>query len=363
MDQPGDGHDGKDGASSARPAQTQESDSTANWTYPTRMCRICYEDVVPTVTMYPPGLPPALQRPHVEYVSEDENYGRLIKPCKCRGGMRYIHEHCLLRLRTESTRPGSLWKCHQCQTAFSFRRLGLQRYLGSNLVSGLLAVVFMLIVMFFLGFVADPVVDLYLNPYDTLVGHDYYWNEPEMYEVDEEEAVSAWSVHFLKGMISMGVVGLLKTALMNPVHWWNFRISSWSSARGRGRMMTGQSRTANISWIAVLIGILSAFWFFYKWTQKIVNMTLQRIGNNIVNTQLPGDDDDLKPPPGFKYSAPGTERHPASSTDPAKESIPDDVEQTLDASRTEIKDQIPWLRKRPVLSAQTQGDIHQSGED
>ncbi|RMZ76821.1 hypothetical protein DV738_g4663, partial [Chaetothyriales sp. CBS 135597] len=366
MDLPSGGNDGKHGASSASASQAQESESTANWTYPTRMCRICYEDVVPTVTMYPPGLPPSLQRPHVEYISEDENYGRLIKPCQCRGGMRYIHEHCLLRLRTESTRPGSLWKCHQCGHQFSFRRLALQRYLGSKVVSGILAVVCMLIVMFLLGFVADPVLDLYLGPYDNLVGYDYYWDEPESYQVIEEEevdAASGWGAHFLKGMISMGVVGLLKTALLNPLHWWNLRISSWSGGRSRGRMMTGRSRTANISWLAVLIGILSAFWFFYKWTQKVINMTLQRIGNNIVDTQLPGDDDDLKPPPGFRFTDPGLERDQASSTDPVGESVADDAEQTSEESRTEIRDQTPSLRKRSTLSPQAQADNHFSGEE
>ena len=29
--------------------------------------------------------------------------------------------------------------------------------------------------------------------------------------------------------------------------------------------------------------------------------TLHRIGNNIVDTHLPGDDDDIKPPTGFKH--------------------------------------------------------------
>ena len=108
-----------------------DGEPTPTWTYPTRVCRICLEDVVPTVTMYPPGLPPAFQRPVVEYKNDDE-YGRLIKPCKCRGRMRYIHEMCLKRSRTDSVRPGSLWKCHQCGYQFNFKRLTLQRYLGEH---------------------------------------------------------------------------------------------------------------------------------------------------------------------------------------------------------------------------------------
>ena len=41
--------------------------------------------------------------------------------------------------------------------------------------------------------------------------------------------------------------------------------------------------------------------FFYQWIQSIVGRTLHRIGNNIVDTHLPGDDDDIKPPTGFKH--------------------------------------------------------------
>jgi len=49
------------------------------------------------------------------------------------------------------------------------------------------------------------------------------------------------------------------------------------------------------------MGVFSAAWLFYQWVQTIIGRWLQRIGNNIVDTQLPGDDDDLKPPPHWKY--------------------------------------------------------------
>lgn len=70
-----------------------------------------------------------------------------------------------------------------------------------------------------------------------------------------------------------------------------------------GRVRTGnnrQERVINVSWI-VAVGVCTAFYFFYQWIQSIVGGTLHRIGNNIVDTHLPGDDDDIKPPLGFKY--------------------------------------------------------------
>ncbi|ETN44878.1 uncharacterized protein HMPREF1541_09753 [Cyphellophora europaea CBS 101466] len=263
------------------------------WTYPTRMCRICREDVVATVTMYPPGLPLKYQRPVVEYKNEDE-YGRLIRPCKCRGGMRYIHELCLLRSRTEGVRAGSLWKCHECGHQFNFKRMTVQRYLGSKVSSGLLTIGVMVIIVFFLGFVADPIINLYIDPYDTIVGNEPYWSEVDV--ATSNGSISGWCLHFLKGVISMGLVGFLKTALLNPFNFLSPRGIGFGSYRRSGTTTTGRDRAVNVSWIAVAIGIMSAFYFFYKWVQTIIGHTLTRIGNNIVDTSLPGDDDDLKPP-------------------------------------------------------------------
>lgn len=268
------------------------------WTYPTRTCRICLEEVAATVTLYPPGLPPAFQRPIVEYKNDDE-YGRLIKPCHCRGGMRYIHEHCLRQSRTQGVRPGSLWKCHECGYQFNFNRLTLQRYLGSKISSGVLTVFFMLFAMFMLGFVADPILNFYTDPYDTIVGREDVWQQVNVNE--SKDSLSGWAEHFLKGLVSMGVLSFLRTMILNPFQWWNFRNSGFVSWRTAGRSTSGRDRAVNISWLVVAMGMLSAAYFFYQWVQAIIGRFLQNIGNNIVDTQLPGDDDDLKPPSGWKF--------------------------------------------------------------
>jgi hypothetical protein len=280
------------------PTEESEPQQQQSWTYPTRMCRVCLEEVPATVTLYPPGLPPAFQHPIIEYKNEDE-YGRLLKPCHCRGGMRYIHELCLRRLRTESVRPGSLWKCHQCGYNFNFNRLTVQKYLGSRVSSGVLTVLVMLVVMFFLGFVADPILNMYADPYETIVGHEDVWQTVTVN--DPRGSLSGWAQHFTKGMVSMGLLSFLRTMILNPFQWWNLRNTGFVSSRVSGRSATGRDRAVNISWIAVAMGILSASYFFYKWVQTLIGKSLQRIGNNIVDTKLSGDDDDLKPPPGWKF--------------------------------------------------------------
>lgn len=73
--------------------------------------------------------------------------------------------------------------------------------------------------------------------------------------------------------------------------------------------------------------------------------TLHRIGNNIVDTHLPGDDDDIKPPAGFKHKFEGSNEETPNPTDSDEEWI--DIEP---------KDQGPSIPGRfggKVLDAET----------
>lgn len=159
----------------------------------------------------------------------------------------------------------------------------------------------MVIMVFVLGFVADPLINLYFDPYET-VRHSDYWHKVDLNEVDDE---SGWTGHFSKGFVTMGLVGFLKAALANPWQWWHWR--HMVGAGGRTRTgNTGQERVVNVSWVTIALGLATAFYLFYQWIQSIVGRTLHRIGNNIVDTRLPGDDDDIKPPPGFKNKSADT---------------------------------------------------------
>ncbi|KAI1626508.1 hypothetical protein EDD37DRAFT_608068 [Exophiala viscosa] len=312
-------------------AQNGDPGPTPEWTYPTRTCRLCLEDVPATISLWPPGLPPALQRPIVEYKSDEDDYGRLLKPCLCRGGMRYIHEHCLKRSRTEVARPGSLWKCHQCGYQFNFNRLAVQKFLGSSLASGVLTVLAMAVVMFFLGFIADPIINFYTEPYDTFLGREDVWREVDLNE--SKGRLSSWAQHFMKGLVSMGVLSFLRTMILNPFQWWNFRNTGMITSRVGGRTATGRDRAVNVSWIVIVMGVLSASYFFYRSVQAIVGKVLQRIGNNIVDTHLPGDDDDLKPPPGFSFGPKDSTAENSQNSMPAGEN-PSQAE-TETATRSE----------------------------
>lgn len=93
-------------------------------------------------------------------------------------------------------------------------------------------------VVFLLGFVADPIINMYVDPWSYLTPwttsyYDYY---------DDDEA-GTWYEHFAKGLASMGVLGFLKTLLASPLQIFRF-------GGGRGRN-TARERYEQVSWLII----------------------------------------------------------------------------------------------------------------
>ena len=55
--------------------------------------------------------------------------GRLLAPCRCRGSMRHIHEHCLNEWRVRSANPRSFERCDQCGYRYRTTRSRLGHWL------------------------------------------------------------------------------------------------------------------------------------------------------------------------------------------------------------------------------------------
>jgi hypothetical protein len=122
------------GEPSSRGENTQSSQQRrprrTNW--PPRQCRICLETVNPTTHMPSESIPGFLQSaPNVTY--EDEN-GRLIRPCMCKGSSKYVHEGCLQAWRHADPSYGrrNYWQCPTCGFRYRLARLGLGRWVAST---------------------------------------------------------------------------------------------------------------------------------------------------------------------------------------------------------------------------------------
>jgi hypothetical protein len=98
--------------------------------WPPRQCRICLETVQPTFNAGSDSLPGFLQSPNVVY---QDDGGRLIRPCNCKGSSKYVHDACLQAWRHADPSYGrrNYWQCPTCGFKYQLARLGVGRFIGS----------------------------------------------------------------------------------------------------------------------------------------------------------------------------------------------------------------------------------------
>ncbi|KAK7748054.1 hypothetical protein SLS53_001306 [Cytospora paraplurivora] len=256
--------------------------------YRPRTCRICLEDVFPTFEG--PGISTKYlgREPRVRYTSEDPELGRLMRPCKCKGSQQYVHEGCLRAWRRASPADRNLWQCPTCRYEYKLERLTWARWVSSKILRAFLTAVVFIVAVFALGFVADPIVNLCSGPMTAVLdavteGLDEF---EEIRDWIPDEDTETWVDHFSKGILSLGVVGLVKAFVsMNPWDWYNIRIGGGIRRGGRGR-----NRLENISWMLVFIGVLTFLTAVWKGVSAVCARYQERVSDRIVDVQ--GDDED-----------------------------------------------------------------------
>ena len=242
-----------------RPRSTPKP--TKHW--PPRTCRICLETVLPTYSVPTTNLPDILQpRPSVTYESSDPESGRLIRPCKCKGSSRYVHEGCLQAWRHADPEYGAknYWKCPTCGFKYRLERMRWGRAISSPLTQIVLTFSTLLFAMFLLGFVADPIINLYLDPYSTLSSAPFGKLSTKIEPIFSDDDEVSWLEHFIKGLASLGLLSFVKVLLaLSPWQWWNLRSSGMLGGSGRAGG-SGRDRLASISWLVVIIGVGTFLW-------------------------------------------------------------------------------------------------------
>lgn len=239
-----------------KPEQSQSQGPKPARSWPPRTCRICLETVLPTYHPASTSIPGVLQpTPSVTYESDDPAAGRLIRPCKCKGGSRYVHEGCLQAWRHADPDYGkrNYWECPTCRFRYRLERMRWGRAISSTATQLALTVSIFFIAMFVLGFVADPIINLYLDPYSTLFSGSLSKLNTKVDLIDDDDAT--WTEHFIKGLASLGLLSFVKVLFaLSPWQWWNLRSSGLMGNSGRAGG-SGRDRLASISWLVVLIGI------------------------------------------------------------------------------------------------------------
>ncbi|KAI1293356.1 hypothetical protein F5Y03DRAFT_374020 [Xylaria venustula] len=253
-----------------------------------RKCRICLEWVPPTYEDVGVLSGMRKRRPRRQYISEDGD--RLISPCLCKGSIKYMHEGCLNLWMNEN--PSKGYQCDICKYQYRMRRLSWAQRLRSPAISLVMTLTILLVTVFILGFVADPILGLWLDPVGTLTDSvipGARFADEDIIDLSESDS---WFEHLLKGVFSLGLLGFVKAFLaMSPWQWWNLRTSGIVSGGAR-RAGTGRQRMENINLTLVLIGVLTFLYTVWKGTRKYTQRTLDRASQRILNVQTDDDSDD-----------------------------------------------------------------------
>ncbi|KAB8342849.1 hypothetical protein FH972_022447 [Carpinus fangiana] len=260
--------------------------------YRPRTCRICLDTVEPTFHTAPAddegtfgglfsrGVGVASGEPSVSYESES---GRLIRPCKCKGSSAYVHEECLQQWRHADPDYGSrnFWQCPTCGFRYRLERMSWGNWIASTPMQVLLTLTIFLVAIFILGFVADPIMNLYLDPYDVLLSSERSAFDERIILDDEP----TWLEHFVKGLASLGLLGFAKVAFSLPywVRFGNF---------GGGRGNNGRDRMGNVTWIFILLGVITVLSAVWKSVRSWSGRVLKKAGERVMDVQGDNDEDD-----------------------------------------------------------------------
>lgn len=256
--------------------------------YPPRQCRICLDVVNPTFHHEAESMVPTALQPQPRVTYESDEGGRLLSPCKCKGSQKYVHEDCLNAWRrADPTQKRNYWECPTCRYRYKLQRLTWSAWISSTTAQIGLTILIVVACIFMLGFVADPIINMYLDPVDTIAtaggprGSLLYEDEP-----------STWFEHMIKGLASLGLLGFAKFLFtLSPFQWFNIRTGR-NMAGYRNAGGTGRDRLQQISWITLVIGICTFLYAVWKGVRAWSRRTLESAGERVMDVPGSNEDDD-----------------------------------------------------------------------
>jgi len=224
------------------------------------------------------------------YESDDPELGRLLSPCKCKGSQKYVHEGCLNAWRLANpTAARNYWQCPTCKFTYRMSRLHWASVLSGKAARVALTVVVLIMSLFILGFIADPLFDLWFDPFGTLT--DTVANvitDIEALKQPQPHEPTTWSEHFAKGFFSLGLVGIVKSMFaMTPWQWFYYRGGGLMGGGGR-RAGTGRARAENMSWLFILIGAFTFLAAIWRFVNAMSTRLLKNVSDRVMDV---GEDD------------------------------------------------------------------------
>ncbi|KAF3199214.1 hypothetical protein TWF192_010680 [Orbilia oligospora] len=229
----------------------------------------------------------------------DPELGRLISPCKCKGSARYVHEECLRAWRLHSANSQSFYKCPTCHFEYRFLRLRVAQMMASTVLVGSITALILLITVYILGFVADPIINLYINPWYAVDGGSFSFtvngftvygpalhNTPRSPPIPRSAAGVGIVEHMVRGLSALGLIGFGKVLIFSH-HWIRYIFGGPGVRRGDGRDRMGQ-----LSWIIIIWGVVNFLIFVWGYVRGWTKNILDKIAVGVADIGSEDDDDE-----------------------------------------------------------------------
>ncbi|GAA5965481.1 hypothetical protein JCM3765_003297 [Sporobolomyces pararoseus] len=92
--------------------------------------------------------------------SEEEDLGKLFRPCKCRGSSQYVHTECLTAWRKASTNSSNFYRCGTCSYEYRFQRTLLGNIINSRFSVLSITLISFLALIWIAGFLANSLLSV-----------------------------------------------------------------------------------------------------------------------------------------------------------------------------------------------------------
>ncbi|EGX48034.1 hypothetical protein AOL_s00081g361 [Orbilia oligospora ATCC 24927] len=229
----------------------------------------------------------------------DPELGRLISPCKCKGSARYVHEECLRAWRLHSANSQSFYKCPTCHFEYRFLRLRVAQMMASTVLVGSITALILLITVYILGFVADPIINLYINPWYAVDGGNFSFTingftvyGPALHNTPRSPPIPRSAVgvgiveHMVRGLSALGLIGFGKVLIFSH-HWIRYIFGGPGVRRGDGRDRLGQ-----LSWIIIIWGVVNFLIFVWGYVKGWTKNILDKIAAGVADIGSEDDDEE-----------------------------------------------------------------------
>ncbi|KAK6345425.1 hypothetical protein TWF718_007341 [Orbilia javanica] len=229
----------------------------------------------------------------------DPELGRLISPCKCKGSARYVHEECLRAWRLHSANSQSFYKCPTCHFEYRFLRLKVAQMMASTILVASITTLILLITVYILGFVADPIINLYINPWYAVEGGNFSFTingftvyGPALHNTPRSPPLprSADGVgiveHMARGLSALGLIGFGKVLIFSH-HWIRYIFGGPGVRRGDGRDRMGQ-----LSWVIIIWGVINFLIFVWGYVRGWTKGILDKIAAGVADIGSEEGDDE-----------------------------------------------------------------------